>query len=129
MDENGNLQPGDDGYVAPVIPPAQQDPPNTESGNPQAAINDPEYTHAPNPGGGLPPEDHPVTDSDFVAHPESGIDDTVMQEHAEQTVEKAGRPAGFNEFYAGSHIVNPDNPLMYHLPSPDYEINKNKENR
>lgn len=132
-DEQGNLLPGDEGHV-PVetgidTPPAQQDAPDTETDNPQAMINNPETAHQPNPGEGNPPELHPITNEDFVAHPESGIDANMMQEKAEQTVDKAGRPAGFNEFYAGSHMVNPDNENLYHIPSGDFELNANKENR
>lgn len=94
---------------------------NPDESNPQASINNPETSHETNPGEGNPAELHPVTDSDYV--------DQTGTEHAEQVVEKAGRPAGFNEFYHGDHLAKPENDLIYHMPADEYDANKNKENR
>jgi len=118
-DENGNLLPGEEGYV--VTEPTTPEVPLEVEETPQ--IITPETPQEP---GQQPDPPKGVTDQDFKAHNE---DANTFPIHAEQTVEKAGRPAGFNPFYHGDHVPHDGNPLLQHLDSETYEKNKNRENR
>src|ERR1700761_910879 len=85
-----------DPKVAPEVPPSQEPGPNPK-----------------------PPES--VTTADFTANSTGGPQSDEIK--AEQTVDKAGRPAGFNPFYHGDSVVHEENPMANFMPSGDVEAN------
>lgn len=105
-DENGNLLPGEEGYVAPEEQPKEELQPTPEE--PQREPQ--EQT-----------EDDTIKGEPVVL----GNETEPFTDHAE-TID--GHHAGHNPFYHGSAEVNPNNPLAT-VSDKDWAADVNRENR
>lgn len=78
-------------------------------------------------GGPAPGFPATVNDEDFKTATQTEPGEGVL--HAEQTVDKAGRPAGFNQFYHGDAVPREGQDLLQFADATEMEKNKFRENR